>query len=987
MPTLTTPPLPTLRLAGFLAFFILSCISAQAQWVVAKNPWPESFGSQRAVLNIPQAADAAEIQLVWRRHDRDVDQKRFLIVHGATGDTVQNVRRIRVDSEGCALQFGPVSQSGLYYFYYLPFEVQEGWGFYGRRYLKPEPNPDPAWLNRRMASGASAAKARLVQFESRTSFDNFAPMELVPNGAEMKKHLTTYTDPVLIYTESRENPIRMKDRIPWKWTSVKPGSPLEVTACRNEYFTFQVGVFAARTPVKGLEVSFPDPPFPMTCFNTEGVDPHGKSFKQTLDIDLEKVQALWIGADIPETVKPGIYTATVAIRASNLPEKRVTVRITVTETMLADRGDSEPWRHSRLRWLNSTAGSEGEPIPPYKAIKPFKINAFDVAGHQITLDPSGLPAEIQHKGSPVLGAPASLRLFIRNQPVDLAYRVTDRELRDGYYRQTARGENGNIRLTVETRLEYDGYLRYTATLDCLNSPDAPTWVTFDDIRLDFPLAPERARYMMGMGLPGGNVPLMHTARWKGPHDSYWIGDTYGGIWCELRGSTYHGPLLNLYKPAPPPAWDNEGNGGFSILPENGNTVARTFTGPKTLRSGERIRFEWALLVTPVKTLDPAGQFQNRYYHSGAQPTPSAADFAAGVRIVNVHHANKFNPFINWPFIAVDEMKGFTDSIHSLGKKVKIYYTVRELTNHVTEIWALRSLGSEILADGAGGGYPWLREHFVDGYTPQWYQHFPDGQVDASVLSAPGDGRWLNYYIEGLAWLVKNVGIDGLYLDDVSFDRTILKRMRTVMSRINPGCVIDLHSNTGFSIGPATQYTEFFPFVDKLWFGESFQYDRMSPENWLVETSGIPFGLMGDMLQGGGNRWLGMVFGMTTRLPWSTEGVLCDPKPVWKLWDDFRIHEAQMIGFWDAGCPVTTSDPQVKATVYHREGATLIALGNFSDENRNIVLNINREALNLPSGELILRAPEIENFQPAREYKSGEKIVVEARRGTLLKIEE
>jgi len=46
-----------------------------------------------------------------------------------------------------------------------------------------------------------------------------------------------------------------------------------------------------------------------------------------------------------------------------------------------------------------------------------------------------------------------------------------------------------------------------------------------------------------------------------------------------------------------------------------------------------------------------------------------------------------------------------------------------------------------------------------------------------------------------------------------------------------------------------QYTEFFPYVNRLWFGEGFNYDAMSPEQWLVECSGIPFGLMGDMLEG------------------------------------------------------------------------------------------------------------------------------------------
>ncbi|MCY2950753.1 MAG: DUF6067 family protein, partial [Planctomycetota bacterium] len=86
---------------------------------------------------------------------------------------------------------------------------------------------------------------------------------------------------------------------------------------------------------------------------------------------------------------------------------------------------------------------------------------------------------------------------------------------------------------------------------------------------------------------------------------------------------------------------------------------------------------------------------------------------------------------------------------------------------------------------------------------------------------------------------QNVQIDGLYLDDVSYDRRTLKRMRKVLDRNRPGSMIDLHSNTAFSIGPANQYAEFFPYIDRLWFGESFNYNAMSPDAWLVEVSGIP----------------------------------------------------------------------------------------------------------------------------------------------------
>jgi hypothetical protein len=530
-------------------------------------------------------------------------------------------------------------------------------------------------------------------------------------------------------------------------------------------------------------------------------------------------------------------------------------------------------------------------------------------------------------------------------------------------------------------IESDGFINYKVTLAAKND------VTIKDIRLEIPVSESVAGYMIGMGLPGTIVPKQHQAGWKGPHDSFWIGNTKAGIWCELRGGTYHGPILGLYNPAPPSSWYNEDKGGFRISKDANAAKAVVYSGEREMKTGEKIEFEWSLLVTPVKKINYRSQFDDRYYHNGRKPMPPDADIECGVKIVNLHHANNYNPYINYPFIAIDSMKWFVNQMHSKGQKVKIYYTIRELTNHATEIWALRSLGDEILSYGRNGGFPWLREHLVSGYNPQWYHHFTDKNTDASVLSAPGDSRWYNYYIEGLAWLVKNVDIDGLYLDDVTYDRRTVKRIRKVLDNIKPGCILDLHSNTGFTKGPANQYTEYFPYMDKLWFGESFQYDNMPPDNWLVEVSGIPFGLMGDMLQGGGNRWRGMVYGMTVRHPWETEGILCDPRPVWKIWDEFGIESSVMRGYWEKDCPVKTNRDDIKATVYQKDGKSLISVASWAGEPVNIILQYDWKALGIDPSKAVLVAPCVKDFQEARTFRPDEPIPVEPKKGWLLYIKE
>ena len=99
-----------------------------------------------------------------------------------------------------------------------------------------------------------------------------------------------------------------------------------------------------------------------------------------------------------------------------------------------------------------------------------------------------------------------------------------------------------------------------------------------------------------------------------------------------------------------------------------------------------------MIITPVKPIHFDRQFTDRYYHNGPKPTPQAEDLKAGIRIINMHQGNEYNPFINYPFLTGDKIKNFTKEWHQKGCKVKIYYTLRELSNATAEIWAIRSLG-------------------------------------------------------------------------------------------------------------------------------------------------------------------------------------------------------------------------------------------------------------------------------------------------------
>ncbi|MGV8134880.1 MAG: glycoside hydrolase domain-containing protein [Mangrovibacterium sp.] len=954
-------------------------VAQDVRYSVPEAPWEESYGNHRAVIQVDQPGDAVHLQFLWRRHDLSPEKHRMLIIHADSGDTIRNIYRVRLNNELCELVFGPAVRAGTYYFYYLPYAPERNMPFAGK-YLLPEPTPDQSWVLRHHLTDKDehykkVGKAVIKEIQSRSSFDNFYPMEVSATHSEMETFLKRNKDDYLIFPEDRSYPIRMDDALPLRWVEEKPEADFQGTAQQNEYYVFQLGIYASRKNVKNIRLEFSDlrdsrgntiSGEAFTCFNTDGTDSWGKAFSKEVNIDQEKVQALWVGIDIPGEAVPGTYEGYIDVKPANLGKKRIKIQLMVMDHYLADRGDGEPWRHSRLRWLNSTLGLDDKPVHPYT---PLKATGKEISclGRSVQLNDHGMPEQINSHGHNILSLPVNFVVESDNQRVIFpAGDFIFKEKKDGFISWESVTENNILKIACKGEMEYDGRLGYQCTVTSKKD------LHIQDIRIEIPLKKQYATYMVGMGRMGGLTPKEHLSRWIETEDSFWIGSASGGIHCELRGGSYHGPLLYVYKPAPPSSWENAWNGGYRIRSCDSTVTASAYSGYRKMKAGESVNYEFALLITPVKTFNLKGQFTNRYFHD-TEPTKEV--LANGGNVMNVHHATAYNPYINYPFLEPDKMRAFVDQWHTRGWKVKFYYTVRELTTRLPELWALRSLDFEVLTDGAGGGYAWLQEHLVKHYTVQWYNYLGEGKADAAILTS-SESRWYNYYIEGLAWLIKNMDIDGLYLDDVAFDRHILKRMRRVMDMSKPGCMIDLHSNTGLSKGPVNQYAEFFPYIDKTWFGEGFNYDIMPADFWFVELSGMPMGIGNDMLlhMSDSNR-RGMVFGMTQR------GFF----PMWKLWDSFGISTSEMSGFWDDRPAIITDQKDVYATAYIKQGRTLVTIGNWADKPVKVRLNIDWKRLGLDPSEINIVAPAIEGCQQEKVFNAEGTFPLSSKQDLLLVI--
>jgi hypothetical protein len=985
----------------FALVFLFAGFAAYAQkipYTNCKNCWvADSLGNHRVVLTFNGTGKAAKVIIPWRRRDTDPGDKRIIIQDARTQQKITNVKPGTINRESGELIFEPTSGKGTYYVYYMPYK-NEGRSNYPKGvYLKPENTASAAWLNN---LGKNIPQASVKEFQSVDAFNSFYPMEVIATKAETDALISKHqTEPFLVFPEDRLNSIRMTKDLPQRWIVAGPQNKYTAVAQRGEHFAFQLGIYALQN-LDDVKVTFSDlkttsgkkiPASALFCINNGGTAYDGSALNKTVIVAKGDVQALWCGIDVPESAVAAIYTGKAIISIKGKPEKEIQLAIKVNNVLAKNGGVDEPWKMTRLGWLNSVMAQKNTVIAPYTPLT-VKNNTVDLLGRKIELNTDGFPKQIQTFFTPEMTDYTDVANNLLTEAMHFHFIKPDGKnfkLKSGGLQFTkqepgtvewkAISTNDTLQMEVTASLEFDGFMTYKVKVKALND------VSLKDITMHIPLKKDIARYMMGLGQKGGYRPENFEWKWDVTHknqDGAWIGNVNAGLQYSLRDEKYVRPLnTNFYLQKPlvlPSSWGNDNKGGINVKFDGKAVLVNNYSGERKLNKGDELNYNFTLLVTPFHTINTDFQWATRFYHAYK---PIDTIKKVGATVINIHHATAINPNINYPFIAWKAMKAYDDSAHEAGKKVKIYNTIRELSNHAYETFALRSLGHEIYSPGKGGGFSWLQEHLGDDYIAAWF--VPEIK-DAAIINS-GMNRWHNYYVEGMNWLTQKVGIDGIYLDDVAFDRVTMKRIKRVLTKDGHLGIIDLHSanqynkSDGFN-NSANLYMEHFPYLNRLWFGEYFDYEKNTPDFFLTEVSGIPFGLMGEMLQGGGNAWRGMVYGMTNRIPWS-DGA--DPRPIWKVWDSFGMQGTKMIGYWVDDNPVKTDHEKILATVYKKDGAALVSIASWEDNDTEVKLTIDWKKLGIDPLKATITAPAIRNFQPAKIFGINESIPVEKAKGWLL----
>ena len=983
-------------------FFGTTLVAQKIPYTNCDNCWnPDSLGNHRVALEYNGAGNIAKATIPWRRRDYNPELKRIIVEDAKTHQKVLNVKTGTLNREYGNIYFEPVSGKGTYYVYYMPYK-NEGRSNYPKGvYLSPENTASSEWLNA-VENDNNISDAKVTAFQSINAFNSFYPMEVIATKNE-KEHLIAQNknQPFLIFPEDRLHSIRMKNDLPERWIEKGIKTAFTDTAMKGENFAYQLGIYALEN-IKNIKLHFSDlrnkngqtiSSKNMSCLNTGGTDYTGKPMQKTVDIEKEKVQPMWCLVDVPQNAAPGKYFGKVIITSDNNSSgKEIIIELVVKNETAKNHGVNEPWKMTRLKWLNSTMAQDNTVIAPYTSLK-VSGDTISLLGRKVILDDNGLPKQIQTFFTPEMTG-------YQTQPNDLltegihfhftkASDLKNIKIKNGGVRFTLRqpgtvqwtsvNTSDDLQMEVEGSLEFDGFVSYKVKVTALNDID------LNNITMHIPFAKNEAKYIMGLGLKGEKRPDSVLWKWDVANknqDGAWIGNVNAGLHYSLRDQNYVRPLnTNFYLQKPlllPVSWGNENKGGIDIFEKGKSILADNYSGPRSMKKGDVLYYNFNLLITPFHPINTDFQWATRFYHAYR---PIDTIKATGATIINIHHATAINPYINYPFIAWKAMKAYIDSAHAAGLKVKIYNTIRELSDHAYETFAMRTLHHEIYSPGKGGGFSWLQEHLDSSYIPAW---FVPELKDAAIINS-GMNRWHNYYVEGMNWLVQQVGIDGIYLDDVAFDRVTMKRIKRVLTKDGHPGIIDLHSANQYDKADgwnnsANLYMEHFPYLNRLWFGEYFDYEHNSPDFFLTEVSGIPFGLMGEMLQGGGNPWRGMIYGMTNRMPWSDNA---DPRPIWKLWDSFGMKGTQMIGYWSDNCPVKTDNENVLATVYKKKGAALISIASWADDDTGVQLIIDWKKLGINPAKATITAPEVKNFQHAHTFQLDEKIPVEKGKGWLL----
>ena len=842
-------------------------------------------------------------------------------------------------------------------------------------------------------------RVEILGVQANGEIHSFYPMEIIATQREMMGLLAEHLgENYFLFPEDRENPIKMFEYLPMKWIQDGPEREFYGIAQPGEYYVFQIGVWAARKALKNVQVHFPtmrcqgNPAMTAAEFssiNLSGVDWFGQPMKIDFSMARGKVRPIWVGVQIPAKTR-GLYTGICTVTPEGEQPKTIKVTLDVAGKILSDHGDGDVKRLSRLRWLNSRRGLDDGVVAPFT---PLEIDGATVSclNRTVKLNDTGLPSSITSNGSEILAAPITMTVKTAGGDVSLQTR-SEKNIKEsqGIYKRRTVRQSDSLKVETTAHMEFDGSVTFNVKYTALED------IKLSDISLQVPYRRCVATYMMGMKRLGDYRPAKWDWEWDSEYNDsmLWIGEVEAGMQLALLRTADIWSVRPEKDGFPQPvSWSNHKQGGCSIR-EHGDTVLVTaFSGARSMKKGDEVLYRFRLLITPFKPINPK-HWDQRFHPLADGGTIHQLHQGVSREIPNINY-----PFTNLSalrkFIQKNESLGGKVMIYYTIGSLSIYaaelFPLMSLGNELVDNDGIDIFQDEVSlkvtdsANDAGAlfrvnpnipankleklrrGYPWLIEHLKAGYSSGWWTPLPHDQsiffnpqnhvhyyyaaprsspryMQDAAIGIKGLSRWQNYYVESLDWLGRNVGVDGLYLDGIGFSGKIMQRLAKTMSRANDGYYyLNFHGGNLFDmykVSTLNWHLEHLPYITQLYLGEGYRgiYKDGSPATWLVEYSGIPFGLTSGMYWQEMNRYRAMLYGSTGN----------HDSNMWRFWDDVGIQNSEMIGYWKTNNPVKTGHRNVLATVYKMDDKAMVAMASWAKEEVTVTLQIDKRALGLKS---------------------------------------
>ena len=127
---------------------------------------------------------------------------------------------------------------------------------------------------------------------------------------------------------------------------------------------------------------------------------------------------------IPEDIENSTLKGSVTIKPDSRESQTIQIKLKIQKELIADHGDNDPRRMTRLRWLDSDLGFDNNVVSSFTNVE-RRNNILEILGREIAIGNTGLPASyrtyfnenntrVNSIGEEVLAAPLSFNIFGTN---------------------------------------------------------------------------------------------------------------------------------------------------------------------------------------------------------------------------------------------------------------------------------------------------------------------------------------------------------------------------------------------------------------------------------------------------------------------------------------------------------------------------------------------------------------------------------------------